>query len=431
MAEPHASQRLHNVLQLHGGGALVLSQLIKCAILEETTGRRIPDLFPSIIADSGGAIIACCMHFISAKDLLKVFMEEIPDILPNNSFLFRQPLPKTRKRFDPVQLRDKISEIVGDHTLADIPGNIFIRTHSIENKATRISKTTLTDGTETYKNASAETPLIDIVLKASAVPGIMPERDDDFMDPIADQNPFAIIHQLKRLFPDDTINYVQLGNVHNVNLPYLLRTKSFIRNLVTGAFQSYSAYHGHFAHLEDLSEILAPEYIHSLTTFSPGRFSSIDNSIGQRTRLAVATFADIRARQTEYKTLIQALGSLDALSPLPDSIKTLEDDISPFLLRQKIVTDDPSSLDETQFPSPIIVPTHSTRSYRSGYALGTFCSIVSPQFTRACIKYDFKVGNAFQSAAKKLLGQSYDISLPHNKGGSPTLPPSLHSNKID
>lgn len=388
---PHSRRPIHSILQLHGGGTLVLSQVLKCAVLEALTGKRIPDLFPSIIADSGGAIVALALHFKSAKDILTLFLQELPNVLPDRKFFFSQALARKKTAFDPTGLKTALEKVLGDKTLADIKGNIFIRTHSIDGHAQRISKISPASGAQ-YIHADGTTSLVDILLKATAIPGILPEPEGKCIDTLADQNPLGVLIKLQQHFPNDTFQYVMVGNIHHTELPASFRAKSFIRNHLTGAYQSYAALHRHSAHMEDLGEILDPEYIRSLITFSPRRFSSIDNSARQRTNLTIEILEDIEARTEEYTKLAQQLleEGQDLAMTVEQAITRIRDIVDPYMVKEKIVSDTPDEI-PTRFPSPNIVPTCDTAPYRIGYLAGYFLAKASPALAKAMITNEFNM----------------------------------------
>lgn len=415
----------HNVQQLHGGGALVLSELIKCAILEIVTGKRIPELFQSIIADSGGAIIALCLYKMPAIDILDMFMEGIPEALPSASFFIAQPLPRTPNRFDNKKLESILESILGTATLSDITGNIFIRTHSIEDRAQRIAKITRENSPPEYKNAGPTTRLLDIAMAASAIPGVMPEHEDAKMDPIADQNPTAILYRLKTTFPDKDIRYVQMGNIYSTEIVKTLRSISFLRSIVTGIFQNYVSYHNHSAHIEDVRDILPNNKIMSLLTFAPGRYSSTNNSAHQRTRVAVATLNDIEKRADDYTSLAQTLsGTPSCAQSVQSALSLIKAKLDPYMVKEKIVTDDPYNF-PAQFPTPEIVYLHDTPAYKTGYFLGQLSAHYAPAIAKQLVKHDFNLRAAFESVGRKLLPLS---KLPANdEGGRNPLPPETRS----
>lgn len=387
---PQPKEKLHPVLQLHGGGTLVLSQVIKCAIIEGVTGKRIPDLFPSIIADSGGAIIALGLHFKSAEDLLHLFMKKLPDVLPNRSFFFSQALARKKFHFDPSGLEEALRDVFAHKTLGDITGNVFIRTHSIDGHALRISKISGHRGAE-YTHANQHTRLVDILLKATAIPGILPEPEGKYIDTLTDQNPLAVIIKLKNKFPNDQFEYVIAGNIHHDHLPESFRKKSFIGNYLRGSYQNYAALHRQSAHLEDLAELINADHITSLTTFSSQQFSSIDNSPQQRENVIIATLKDIEERANEYTQLAQKLlGKNKNLAMSVEEARThILQGLDCYMPQAKAPSADSPYDAPDQLSKPDIVAVSDRTPYKIGYMTGYFLTKAYPQLARIIISNDF------------------------------------------
>ena len=422
-----AAEHTHFVLQLHGGGTLVLSEVIKCAVIEAITGKRIPDLFPSIIADSGGAIVAFGLHFKSAEEILTLFLQELPNVLPNRKFFLSQAFARKKAPFDPTGLKTALENVFGDKTLANIHGNIFIRTHSIDGHAERISK--ISDGSNAYYTHSDETTsLVEILLKATAIPGVLPSPEGKSIDTLTDQNPLAILIKLSNALPNQAFRYVMVGNIHHDNLSTSFRTNSVIKSYLTGAYQSYAALHRQSAHLEDLTEILAPAQITSLITFSTRRFSSIDNSSQQRTDLTIETLNDIEARADEYTQLAQQLlgdGQPLAMS-VDDAIVRIRQQVDQYMVKDKIVSDTPDEIPD-QFPSPEVVPTHTTNLYKFGYLAGYFLARSSPALATSMIEKEFNFAAIGRDALQKILLHLLPSSVRLTRRAEEAPPPQQHT----
>lgn len=363
----------HSVLHLHGGWALILSQLLKCTVIEDVTGARIWDIFPTVMADSGGTILALCLHEIPARDLLQTYMESIPESLPQKGFFFTQPLPVTANRFDPNHLEGTLRKILGDKKLGDVRGNFLVHTHSLENGAGRLGKITASDGHTSYYNTDGNHSLVDIALSASAVPGIMPDYDG-YIDPIATQNPTAIFVKLKDAFPDTPFHYLQLGSIHDQQVGNSLTQGSFLGGLFRGRFLRYTAFHANSLHLHDLNFAYDNVTTHSLVTDTRTPFQSTNNSIKQRTLLSIETLDDIERRSDEYEVLCLGLREnilhhTGSFMGITQSVSDIRAQVDPFMFKGKIVTDDPDSVPPS-FPSPDIIPLQQSPQYIFGYAAG-------------------------------------------------------------
>ncbi|MBL8642033.1 MAG: hypothetical protein JNL76_07965 [Alphaproteobacteria bacterium] len=416
---PHSTEDAHPILQLHGGGTLVLGQLIKCAIIELITGKRIPNLFPSIIADSGGAIVALGLHFKSAEEILDVFMRELPNVLPDRKFFLSQAVARKNRHFDPTGLKTALENVFGKKTLADVTGNIFIRTHAIDGDSQRISKISHASGPE-YSHADGSTSLVDILLKATAIPGILPAPDGKYIDTLTDQNPLAVLIKLQKAFVQKTFRYVMVGNIHHTELPASFRDNSFIRNHLTGVYQSYAALHRQSAHIEDLQEFLGSSQITSLITLSKHRFSSIDNSARQRTNLTIETLDDIAARKEEYEKLARTLlgGTQNLAMTVEQAIARIRVWVDPYMVREKVISDTPDEI-PAQFPSPSIVPTCDTAPYKIGHLAGCFLAKASPDLTRIIISHDFNWGAVRRSILVNLSGNFLPSRRPIKSAADP------------
>ncbi|HAJ90798.1 MAG TPA: hypothetical protein DCM27_07305 [Rhodospirillaceae bacterium] len=419
---PHSKGKFHPVLQLHGGGTLVLSQIIKCAIIESLTGKRIPDLFPSMIADSGGAIIALGLHFKPAEEILHLFMQKLPMALPDRKFFLSQALAHRKFHFDPAALENALTEVFGNRTLDEITGNIFIRTHSIDGHAQRISKISIPSGPQ-YTYATGRTRITNILLKATAIPGILPEPEGKYIDTLTDQNPVAILAKLQNQFPNDQFEYVIAGTIHHNNLPESFREKSFIGNYLRGSYQNYAALHRQSAHLEDLGELLPSDRITSLVTFSPQHFSSINNSSQQRAQVILATLEDVLAQKDVYTKLARKLcGKLQMR--VEQAVDHLRQELDVYITKDK--TESPHHLNDNQPLSSVqTVDLTSATSYKIGYMTGLFVAKAAPALAGIIVCNDFNLVSIGKDTLQALSRSLLPSRPPIKNAADPSAAPEL------
>ena len=396
VTDPRQTKR-HSVLQLHGGGANVLAGLIKCVVIESLTGQRIHDLFQSIIADSGGVIIALALHEHTARDVLGLYMNSIQNLLPDRNFLLSQNIPNTHKHFDTKSLDDTLSAMLGAKTLADYNGNIFIGMHHVQEAAQRIYKISFPNKPPIYSPTLAiDMKLKDLALAASAIPGIMHALDGKYIDPISDQNPAPVLHLLSKNFPEQELDYVQLGNVHSLETIADIQEQNFLRSAAFGAVHRYGSYHRHSAHLRDAREIIAPERVTSLVTLSKEIFSAINNSAEQRTRLSAAVLTDIESHAETYTslaaTLLSNIGHKAALScGVDETLTAIKTILEPHMVKEKIMYHQVDPNAPPQFPKPEIIQLEDTPLYKAfygaGYLSGIFNKFIPIQsIVSSCLK---------------------------------------------
>lgn len=398
----------HNVLQLHGGGALVLSEILKCAILEKTTGRRINDLFQTTIADSGGAIARLCMEKMSAEDLLQIFIDIIGNTFPGRGFYYTQTLSRQPRRFDNSVLRNQVKAILKDSKLADFKGNLFIGAHQNGEGAVTFEKFTGFDGRTHYGNASPSTPLSTIAKMTSTIPGVYSESihedleyaDGTYLDSLVNQNPSSILFKVSKNHPNTDIAFVQLGNIEDKDIAKSLLERSAMASRILNLHWKYMVHQLHSSHLSDVARVMGEDKAESFITYGNGRFSPADPSIDQLTRVVVETLADIERRKDDYSKLSMRLNNDEPLcmdvSLAIEDLKTLLD---PMMKKRKVILGRNEAV-PVEFPTPIILWAEDSKFYKPAYALGALTQQFAPNICRYLVASDFSVGGAFRIASE-------------------------------
>lgn len=373
----------YGILQLHGGGSLVLSEILKCTVIEEIAGRRIPDLFPTIIADSGGAIAAMLLQKMTARKLLGIYLENISDVLPNTRYLVTQPLAggfkrnNTPPRFDPKPLQKVLYDTLGDMTLADYQGNLIVS--SVDMNAAPLdmaitfeTRYTLnnTDGYPSYNQMGKK--LYDVAMSTSAISGIMSPHNGQYADKILSLNPTAHIYEAKERHPECQIIYVQMGSVVSRGTVADSRKSSFMRLLVSGKLQSFISMTQISEHFQCARRILGDNAL-SLTTYPQhGDFNPTNNSPLQRTRVVVATLRDIEERAQDYIQLCAMLGTPDPCADVATIIASIKNDVRGYLVQEKVKEEKLKPEHAEQFPPPEIIRREDTARYKIAQAAKQF-----------------------------------------------------------
>ncbi len=393
------SHNPHSVLQLHGGGTIILAGIIKCALIEELTQRRIHDVFPSIIADSGGAMTALCLSQMPAKDLLDLYLRTVSQSLPSGGFYVRQSIPRLGRLFNTSSLRATIESILGDKPLTDYAGNIFIGVHHIQNGAQRIGKMTNFDGQTHFVTEGADRmKMADIAMAASAIPGVMPALQDQYIDPISNQNPAVVLARIQRELPDTPIQYLQLGNIVSGQIIHTIQQPQFVGHAIRGRAHRYMVHHRHSAHLRDAADVLKDDNVRSMEIYCDKLFSSINNSAEQRTAISRAILESCEERRDEFAQIIAKFSGCDAnevKARWDAAIASIKDVLDPHMVKEKIVSSKATADTEQSFPHPQIIPLESTFSYQLGYILGFHLSKeiqrLRPHFIKAMGSWERKL----------------------------------------
>ncbi len=363
---------VYGILQLHGGGSLVLSEILKCVVIEETTGRRIADLFPTIIADSGGAIVAILLQKMTARELLQTYLENISDALPNTRYLMTQPLTGSFKRrnrppqrFDPKPLQQFLSDTLGEMTLDDYNGHLVVG--SVDMHAHPLDMAT------TFERSHGNTTrLYDIAMGTSAISGIMAPHEGRYADKILSLNPTPYIYEAKQQHPDLDIAYVQMGTVVSQRTVESCQQSSFMGLLMSGKLQAFISMAQISEHFQGAQRILGDKAI-SLTTYpAHGDFNPTNNSPLQRTRVVVATLHDIEERQEEYISLCSLFGGTSPQVDIPSVLASIKDAVRGYLVQEKVKEGKLKPGHAEQFPPPEIIRREDTARYKITQATKAF-----------------------------------------------------------
>jgi len=406
-------QKVHNVLQLHGGGTLVLSEVIKCAILEAMTGKRINDLFQTTIADSGGTFIRLCMEKLSAADLLEKFITTMDTIFPSRRFYLDQSFSKKPKRFDNTPLIKQLRDLLQDSSLKDCKGNLFVGAHQHGKGAIAFVKFTTMNGQTDYKiasypsnrTASPNTPLSIIAQMACTVPGLYNElsptcpeyEDGTYLDAISNQDPASILSKIKSNYPDSSIFFLQMGHIENKDIVSSLFEKSVVASTVQSLYPKYITHHTHSAHLIGALRVLGEDNhnnIKSLTTHVSKNFSPVNTSADQLTEVVVITLTDIEARKDEYEAIALRLNNDQALCMSAEqAIAQLKEMLDP-MMKKRTVFLSKNEVPPTDFPRPLVVWAEASRLYSPAYTLGRLTNI----FQNYLIANNLDICSAFHGA---------------------------------
>lgn len=412
-------QKSHNVLQLHGGGTLVLSGIIKCAILEKITGRKINDLFQTTIADSGGAIARLCMEKVSAEELLATFISIIENTFPPRGFYYSQAFSRENRRFDNSVLRNQVKAILEDSTLADFKGNLFVGVHKHREDGqseggTKFSKVTKANGEVQYRTALPTTLLASIAKMTSTIPGVYNEAsvlnsehaDGTYLDSIVNQHPLSVLPRIKKNNPDASIFYLQMGNIEDKNVVSSLLKSSVIFSRMRNLHWKYIVHQLHSSHLADAKSEMEEDTFESLITYGHGRFSPSDPSIDQLTRVTIETLNDIESRTEDYTDIALRLNNTPLTMSVAQAIGDLKTILDPMMKKRKLILsgNDPIPL---EFPSPMVIRAEDSFFYKPSYALGRLTREFAPNVCKYFIASDFKISGAFrlacESGLKKLI----------------------------
>lgn len=389
-----------------------MAGLIKCAAIEEMTGKRIKEIFPTIIADSGGVITAMCLHEWPARKVLELYMDAIPNSMPDGRFFVTQNLSGELKRhFNISNLKAALFQVMDNKTLGEYEGNIFVGVHDVKHGAKRIAKLNNADGTATYSTVGEDARLMEIALAASAIPGIMPPLNGQYIDPISDQNPASILYLLQKEFPNDDFHFVQCGNVRDQTVVDKIQKKSFLKTAMAGELHSFMAYHRSSQQLLEATELLSEENVTSLVTLVNGKFIATNNSAEQRTALTVAVVGDIEASNEKYARMIEDVTGEKPKISAAEAMMTIKRILDPHMVKEKIVSNKVDERRLAQFPSPEIIPFEETTLYKlhqlAGYITGRFAALAH-----------YHISDAFKKAERKLLpppvqeSKSQDITPP-------------------
>lgn len=325
------------ILGATGGGVAVLSQLIKMAVLEEITGRRITSLFPGgIIFDSGGGFLVAGLQKFSARELIGTFIDTAPKGMPSSRFFLMQAFHATMRRKDHEAVRltsealtESLDMLVGKDTIEHVPFGFSAGLYNVaaeyNQHATYIMKVpNLAKKTFCYYESS-QTSFSDVVLAGSAIPTLfnfasVNHVDGKFVDPTMDQNPSVYIGELRRLNPDIATTFVRLGNFspspeameHLLANSSALSYKSWIRSVQRTVYkrseEAYLLDRDYQTPTVDFETLLN----HDIDVLRPEdeknpSYSPIQSDPLQMRRICLITLRDIKARKEMYCSLGRSL----------------------------------------------------------------------------------------------------------------------------
>lgn len=128
---------MKKILTIDGGGIKGIFATSFLAQIEEKCNIRICDYFDLIAGTSTGGIIAAAMALgISARDVMRLYIEKGKDIFPNYKkwSLFRG-------KYDTEPLEKVLSDVFQNKVIKDCKTRLLIPTYNIESGTVRIFKT--------------------------------------------------------------------------------------------------------------------------------------------------------------------------------------------------------------------------------------------------------------------------------------------------
>jgi patatin-like phospholipase/acyl hydrolase len=169
MITGRVSNRSFKILSLDGGGLKGLFTAKFLCDLENDLELNVTDYFDLITGTSTGAIIAIALGLgISAADILKFYRERGPGIFDAPSF----GLLKTK--YDSKPLRDALSSVFGDKTLADSKNRLVIPAFNIQRREVKLFKTK-------HSSRFIRDPkfkAVDVAMASAAAPTYLPSLID-------------------------------------------------------------------------------------------------------------------------------------------------------------------------------------------------------------------------------------------------------------
>lgn len=326
------------ILGATGGGVAVLSQLIKMAVLEEMTGRRITSLFPGgIIFDSGGGFLVAGLQKFSARELIGTFIDTAPKGMPTSRFFLMQAFHATLNSKDHGAVRltsDALTEsldmLVGKDTIEHVPFGFSAGLYNVaadyNQHATYIMKVPNFGKNRFCYYESSQASFSDVVLAGSAIPTLfnfasINHVDGKFVDPTMDQNPSIYIGELRRLNPDIATTFVRLGNFspspeameHLLANSSALSYKSWIRSMQRTIFkrseEAYLLSRDYQTPTVDF-ETLLDHHLDVLIADDDQKhptYNPIQSDPLQLRRICLITLRDIKARKDMYCSLGRSL----------------------------------------------------------------------------------------------------------------------------
>ncbi|HOO50537.1 MAG TPA: hypothetical protein PLK94_04525, partial [Alphaproteobacteria bacterium] len=225
MTGSHTKEKpIHYIATLPGGGVTVLQTLAKILLLEKLTGIDFLKLYSGgVIADSGSLYSLALLECMDAQKALETFIELAPDAFPKTSFFAHQTI-RTRSRFTPTILHDRLDELLGDRTLESLQHGFSAGVINIEkDRSSRIAERimvvpNLETGEKHYpEGSSGNIRLKDVIKAGSSVPNVNPPvtiegKKGKHLDPTIDQNPALYGIELQRENPLAALGMVSFGS---------------------------------------------------------------------------------------------------------------------------------------------------------------------------------------------------------------------------
>lgn len=327
----HPEPLTYPVLGATGGGVAVLSQLIKMAVLEDITGRRITSLFPGgIIFDSGGGFLVAGLQKFPARDLIGTFIDTAPKGMPTSRFFLMQTFHATMSgksheavRLSPDALTESLDILVGQDTIEHVPFGFSAGLYNVgadyNQHATYILKVPHFNKKTFCYYESSQTSFSDIVLAGSAIPTLFSfatinHVEGKFVDPTMDQNPAVYIGELRRLNRDIATTFVRLGNfspspeamtdllANSSAISYKSWIRSMQRTIFKRSEEAYLLSRDYATPTVDLETLLD----HRLDSLTPDgdlknpTYNPIQSDPVQLRRICLMTLRDIKARKDLY-----------------------------------------------------------------------------------------------------------------------------------
>ncbi len=132
---------MRRILSIDGGGIKGVFPASFLATIEDTIGSNVADYFDLIVGTSTGGIIALGLGLgMSAKEILKFYDDYGPRIFAGDR---RWGFLKSwfRAKYDPIPLRDALSDVFGERTLGESKKRLVIPSLNMETGEVHIWKT--------------------------------------------------------------------------------------------------------------------------------------------------------------------------------------------------------------------------------------------------------------------------------------------------
>jgi uncharacterized protein len=170
--------RKHAAIAIDGGGIRGIIPVMALAVLEEALGKPAGEIFTLAAGTSTGSIISAGIGAgISAKEMVKLYVELGPQIFPNS--LRKKLFPLSRYRYSPAALMEALTIYFGDRCMADFwtqenKIDVVITTFDLVDNNTRFIKP--------WKEQYGSWPVVNAVRASSTVPTIFPVFEGRYVD---------------------------------------------------------------------------------------------------------------------------------------------------------------------------------------------------------------------------------------------------------